>query len=274
VKESIKTYFQPAFLICVIILLISAAGMTAAQKKFGMVLKKEPLPLKKSLDLLDQNGLGPYKVLSKGKIDNKEVLQSLGTEDYIEWILEDSEVSPDSSAKECMLFITYYPLPDRVPHVPEECYTGGGYQTLSSELLSLKLDDGDHRVSGKPLSQSEVLVKYLVFSGTDPWSSEKFAVSYLFSVNGQYTNSREDTRIALNKNLFGKYSYFSKVEWKFFGAKFGDRVYPNREETAAASKKLLKVILPMLENEHWPMTADVNENKANAVPANKKSFQQ
>ena len=86
-KDTIKTYFQPAFLICVIILLISAAGMSVAIKSFGMYLKKEPLPLKKSLDLLDQNGLGTYKIVSKEKIENKDILKALGTEDYIEWVL-------------------------------------------------------------------------------------------------------------------------------------------------------------------------------------------
>ena len=254
-KDTCKTYLQPAFLICAAILAISAAGMSAAVKSFGMYLEKKPFPLKKSLDLLDQAGLGPYKVTSKRKIDNKDVLKSLGTEDYIEWTIEDSEVSKDSPIRQCMLFITYYSIPDRVPHVPEECYTGSGYQRLSSEVLPIKFEDANEKNPAESSSHKDVLVKYLVFEATSSekwWSSSKFPVLYVFSVNGQYTNSREETRLVLNKNIFNKHSYFSKVEWKFFNTRFNQYIYPTREEATAASSKLLKVVLTLLEKEHWP----------------------
>jgi hypothetical protein len=71
---------------------------------------------------------------------------------------------------------------------------------------------------------------------------------YFFKVNGQYAGSREEARIALNKNLFGKYSYFCKVELVFNVSS----VAPSKEEAVAASEKLLAVILPILEQEHWP----------------------
>ncbi|MGA2093785.1 MAG: hypothetical protein ABSH16_10320, partial [Sedimentisphaerales bacterium] len=60
------------------------------------------------------------------------------------------------------------------------------------------------------------------------------------------------TRRILNKNLFGKFSYFSKVEWKFYGNNFGRMIYPDKQEAVAASEKLLKVILPVLEQQCWP----------------------
>ncbi|MCJ7729861.1 MAG: RNA binding protein fox-1 homolog [Sedimentisphaerales bacterium] len=75
---------------------------------------------------------------------------------------------------------------------------------------------------------------------------------YTFSVNGEYAAGREDARLVLNKNLFGKFSYFSKVEWKFYNSRFGRVTYPNKQEALAASEKLLAVILPVLEREHWP----------------------
>jgi len=251
----INKYLQPAFVICVIILFISAAGMSLAIKKFEVYLQKEPVPLKKSLELLDQKGLGDYKIIAKEKIENKDILKSLGTEDYIQWVLEDSAVPVDSPVRHCVLFITYYGIPDRVPHVPEECYTGSGFQRLSSETLPLKLEATETQNSDKPLKNQEILVKYLVFGArsSEQWlNSSNFAVLYIFNVDGQYTNSREETRIVLNKNLFNKHSYFSKVEWKFFNTRFGQQIHPNKEQAAAASVKLLKVILPILEKEHWP----------------------
>ncbi len=251
-KVCAKHYMQPAFLICAAVLAIAGGGMSMAIRHFGVYLEKEPMPLKKSLDLLDAGGLGPYKVVSKDQITNKDILKSLGTEDYIQWVLEDTEAPPQSSVRHCLLLITYYDLPDRVPHVPEECYTGSGHQRVTSEGLSFEI------ASPGRAWVREIPIRYLVFSSTGKslWQSEvRFPVLYLFSVNGEYANSREDARLALNKNIFGKYSYFSKVEWKFYNPGAG-KTYPVKDEAVTASKKLLKVILPVLERRHWPQWQD------------------
>lgn len=247
VKNKLQLYMQPAFLICVFVLAVSAAGMSLAIKTFGVYLEKEPLPLKKSLELLDEAELGHYKVSTKEKIDNAEILKSLGTEDYIQWIMEDVEVPVDSPVRYCMLFITYYERPDRVPHVPEECYTGGGNQKLISDNVLFEFDWDN--------SRQMIPARYLVFSRavSGSWFDDvKFPVMYLFNVNGNYANSREQARITLNKNLFRKSSYFSKVEWKFFNNKFGVSVYPDKEQAVTAGRKLLDVILPVLQRHHWP----------------------
>lgn len=241
-----KVYLQPAFVICVVVLATAGAGMSVTINKLGLYLKKQPIPLKKSLDLLDENGLSQYKVeeSNKFKIGNKEVAEKLGTEEYIQWIIEDTNAQINSPVRNCLLFITYYDCPDRIPHVPEECYVGSGFQRLASDSITLKINtDGSTKI--------KIPGKYLVFGSpkADIWqSTEKFPVIYLFRVNGEYTGSREDARIALNKNLFGKSSYFSKVELAFNQSSTS----PGKPEVIAASEKLLSVILPILENEHWP----------------------
>ncbi len=210
--------------------------------------KKELLPLKKSLDLLDPNSFAPYKLVKKTEISNQETLKSLGTQDYIQWILEDTEVAVDSTVHRCELFITYYGLSDRVPHVPEECYTGGGHQKLTSDSVTLEININD--------TTRNIPVRYLVFAKTNAnfWSIDaRFPVLYLFRVNDTYANSRDEARFALNKRVFSKYSYFSKVEWKFFNIRFKKPVYPSKEEAITASQKLLSVILTILEKEHWPI---------------------
>jgi len=246
-RDTLKIYLQPAFLICVGVLALAASSMSAVIRTFGIYLKNEPLPLKKSLDLLDEEDLAPYKVILKEKIENKEIVETLGTKDYIQWTLEDEQVPENSPVRRCSLFITYYSLPDRVPHVPEECYMGSGFQQLASESLSLEVkNDGFDKT---------VPIRYLVFAKSDVglWGeSGKFPVLYLFSVNGEYANSREEARIFLNKNLFSKYSYFSKVEWKFFNMDLNKIVYPNKTDAIEASKKLIRVLLPILEKEYWP----------------------
>ena len=244
-KFDIRVYAQPAFLICALVLAVGGMGMSMTMKKLGIILEKEQLPLRKSLDLLDEGGLAPYEVvLPKLEIENKEVLKSLGTNDYIQWVIEDTEEPDDSPVKRCLLFVTYYQLPDRVPHVPEECWTGGGYQKLRSEGVTLDIDD-------KAGFEAHIPGKYLVFGPrkTSLWQNrQRIPNLYFFKVNGQYAGSREEARIALNKNLFGKSSYFCKVELVFNRCS----VVPDKESAVMASERLLSVILPVLEQEHWP----------------------
>ncbi len=244
-SKNIRVYAQPAFLICAFALAAGGAGMSMTMKRLGIILEKEPLPLRKSLELLDEVDLAPYRVVPpKLKIENKEVLKALGTSDYIQWVLEDSEEPAGSPVKRCLLFITYYRLADRVPHVPEECWTGGGYRKLRSEGVTFEINDNVG-------FEANISAKYLVFGPkkTSLWqNSVRIPNLYFFKVNGQYAGSREEARIALNKNLFGEFSYFCKVELVFNRSS----AVPGKEAAVRASEKLLAVILPILEREHWP----------------------
>ncbi|HUW19070.1 MAG TPA: hypothetical protein VMW16_07195 [Sedimentisphaerales bacterium] len=248
-----RIYLQPAFLICTGVLALAAVGMDRLH------VQKAPFLLKKSLDMLDEQGLAPYTVVAKEKIENEEIIRELGTSDYIQWVLEDANAAADSAVRKCTLFVTYYELPDHVPHVPEECYMGTGHQVLASEGVTFEIGDVSHRPEVKTIEG-----KYVVFASTDSrnwWGDSKFAILYFFSVNGVYANSREDARWLLNKYIFSRYVYFSKVELKFFNTRFGQTIYPSKEEALRAGEKLLAVVLPVLEKEHWPDRPVVNESK-------------
>jgi len=246
-KHNMGIYLQPAFLICAAVLALSGRGMSIAIERFGIYLKKEPLLLKKPLDLLDEKGLAPYRIVEKKKIENKEIIENLGTEDYIQWILEDTSESANNNVRCCLLFITYYLLPDRVPHEPEECFAGTGNQRLDTVSLTFKINQAG--------VEKKIPAKHLVFASTNSNymdSDTRFSVFYLFNVNNTYTNSREKTIIFLRKNIFGKHSYYSKVEWYFLDPASGAKIYPKEEEAITASQRLLSVLLPVLEKEHWP----------------------
>jgi len=240
-RYNMRVYLQPAFLICIAVLAIGEI----IKPILGVVIPdKEPLPLKKPLDLLDEKDLSHYKVISKIGIENRQIIKELGTEDYIQWVLEDTDVKVDSVVRKFLLFITYYEFPGMVVHAPEECYTGGGYQSLSSDNITCKIDNN----AG---FRRNIQGKYIVFGSNEAglWQNEmKFPVLYFFNINGKYVGSREEARMALNKNLFGKYSYFCKVELAFNQ----NIVMPDKEEAISAGQKLLGVILPILETEHWP----------------------
>ncbi len=261
-RKKIAPYIQPAFLICVTVLAMAGGGMQVAIDWFGVQLKKEAIPLKRPLDLLSEAPLAPYTVVQKRRIQNKDILEQLGTEEYIQLTLEDTEAEKLSPVRYCSMFITYYTGdPDMVPHVPEECYIGGGNVCLSRESVTIELkepyfvDIDTDTVSVGIEGSRDINVRFLVFSrkSSDIWeASSKFAVWYVFKVNGRYADSRWETRKILGENLFGRYSYFSKIEWSFYRSSSGGNRQINKEAGSEASKKLLSVILPILEGDYWP----------------------
>jgi len=248
ISKTIKPYLQSTFLICVIVLATAAISKDAVIEYYGVVLNKEAISLRKPFDDMDELRLLPYEIVKRSKIENLDVLKALGTDEYIEWKLKDTEAGEHSPTRYCSLFITYYTgNPDQVPHVPEECYIGSGNTKQASRSLTLSI--------GKDEQLRNIKVKYLVFrpgSNLD-WNVTNFARLYFFRVNGFYANGRDEVRAIMFKNIFGKYSYFSKVEWDFFGiSSHGSKIRPKQEEIVEASEKLLSTLVPLLEKEHWP----------------------
>ena len=243
--KKMKAFLQPAFLICTAVLLIACVGKQALIADFIKRLTKTPIDLRKSFDGIDREKLGSFVVVNESKIDNKDVVESLGTKDYIQWILKDTEAGEKSATRYCQLFITYYGMPDKVPHVPDECYIGSGYDQVDARYELLNID-------GK---EDPIKMRLLVFESAnkDVFISEpRFSRMYFFKVNKDYACTRTGVREILGKNIFGKHSFFSKVEWEFFGNALGARVRPGDEQNLAASEKLISKLLPVLENEHWP----------------------
>lgn len=241
-------YGQPAFLICAAVLALAGVGISVATQRLGLYLKKEPLLLKKPLEALAEAKLAPYEVVTKIPIEDQDIRTSLGTEDYIQWLVEDPREPAESPVRRLLLFVTYYRRPDRVPHVPEECYTGGGYERLATNAVAFQI--GTREIPGR----------YLLFKKTAQdlaLAMPQFPVLYLFRVNGEYAGSRDEARMALNKNVFSRHSYFCKVELVFNQSS----VAPRRETATAASEKLLGVLLPLLEQEHWPDSSQ-NDGKS------------
>jgi hypothetical protein len=254
-----RHYLKASFLVCFAVLLTAAASKALIINSLGVQLTKLPIPMQTPLENFDETTLSPYAVLNKQQITNREILESLGTEEYLQWTLHDTEAATDSPTRYCSLFITYYTgNPDMVPHVPDECYVGGGNKLVGSQTLSVQLP-----------RQGKIGFQSIQFQQNNPNSlqgSVDFTVQYLFHANGQYCQSRTDTRTTLF-DWFSRYSYFCKVEWKFFGQDAFGLIYPNREQTQAATVKLLSVLLEELEKNHWPDWETVNRDEDNAAGA-------
>jgi len=262
-NKIIKQYTQPAFLICLCFLFLMGWLITAVQSEKGLKIPfkkgrikfnfvKEPIPPNKSLSLLDEAKLKPFEVIEKHRIKDKDILDSLGTEEYIQWTLRKVDDDSKGPAKNIMAFITYYEKPDAVPHVPEECYTGGGYQ--SSKPKTVVFNVKDIRNPGQIRKIHGRIVTF-TRSGVG-FGDSSFPVLYFFNVNGKYVNHRDKARFELRKNIFLKHSYFSKVEIVFNKTKT-----PNTEEAVRLSEEILAVMLPLLEQEHWPTKQQLKGTK-------------
>lgn len=248
-KGILKNYLQIPFLLSFILPLVFAGSVKYYNVRYGYNILKKPLPLKSPFDTLDEKLLSPYKVIKKVKIENKDVIESLGTEEYLQWMLEDTTADLMSPVKNCSLFITYYTgSTDQVPHVPEACYIGGGFEL--KDKFSVDLNVGDINVPGME-KNGKIPATGLVFKSKSDelWQvSAQFPVIYFFKVNGQYKGDRTATRIALG-DLTSQYSYFSKIEIGFNNSR---GIYPEKKQAVEAAEKLLKVLLPVLEKNHWP----------------------
>ena len=95
---------------------------------FNLKQSKEALSLKAPLSALNPMHLVPYQVVERTVLD-PTMQEALGTKDYIQWILEDTRVPQSDPLRFANLFVTYYSGGSNlVPHVPDVCYLGAGYQ--------------------------------------------------------------------------------------------------------------------------------------------------
>lgn len=248
-----KKYFTAPYLACVIVLVIAAAGMQYTINSLNLILVKEPIHLTAPFDEMDENAIYPYTVARKSTIKNNDILESLGTNDYLQWVLEDTTVAEQSPVRYCSLFLTYYTgINDRIPHVPEECYFGAGSVRNNLQDLTLTVNCSNYYDSKDGVAK--IPVRRLVFTrkSNDLFStSNTFTVTYFLNVNGEFAGNRTQARATMGKNVLGNYSFFSKVEWRFYG----NSGSPTPEESTQAGIKMLETVLPVLIRDHWP---DIN----------------
>lgn len=235
---------RPTLLVCMAVLAGSALGIRLGAQRLKWHLRKEAAPLRRSLDDLDESRLLPYVVLDKQKIANPDVEKELGTDDYIQWILEDKSVDTSDPARYAHLFITYYTgNPDKVPHVPDWCYVGSGGIVSDSKnqyvtVPGIGLADEDDALPVRTLT--------IQLPGSAIGQRQSRTVTYFFAVNGAYRCTRNQVRL-LQNNFRDKYTYFSKVEIFFPGS-----TRMSRDETLKAVEKLCRVAVPLLYKDYWP----------------------
>ncbi len=241
------------FLACLALLIALTGGFRVITAQTGAKPgPKEPAPLRKPLKHLDATKLVPYELLHATDI-KAEILEGLGTDQYIQWLLRDTSLA-DRSAPEGIvnLFVTYYTgTPSQVVHVPEQCYLGSGYATVGDEIVQVPIQE----------LQQTIAVKVLTFDRSTFLGRDSRVVMYVFHCNGRFAPDGKIVTTIMN-NPHDRHGYFSKVEVSFGNAE----VTPSVEKSIEAGKKIFQKIIPILVKEHWPNWEEL-EQKNDAVQA-------
>lgn len=236
------------FVACVVLLTALASAYEVRTSRLQK--RKLPVPLKQPLDALDRAALRPYELVHPYPPIKDEILDALGTDQYLQWLLQDTSIAENVPEKYANLFITYYTgNPDQVPHVPEICYQAQGNVVVSDAFDEVPVPAmGDGFV---------VPIKVLEFEGSRLLGRQNSIVMYTFHANGVFYRDRRDVQTALG-STGEKYAYFSKLELSFGNQEQA----PDRAKALQAGKKFLQIVIPVLLRDHWPDWPPAEETDA------------
>lgn len=262
---------NPAFLTCLAVLLVSGVTLNAAIAFFRVHLRKAPIyaPDDRQVSAIPAE-TPSFKRFRDDLIEGEAMLAELGTHNY----LSRTYIRKETDGKPVLLdlHLAYYTgMIDTVPHVPERCMVGGGFQIVGSAgVVPLTLDrsrwlqvtpppaadaetaaafDGvfsaptsyDARYSESPgmrvnLPQNAERIGLRTTEFADPDSGVKLFAGYFFIANGGVATSAEDVRL-LAFDLKHEYAYYLKVQ-------VSSATVSSAEELALHASDLISELLP------------------------------
>ena len=236
-SESISTSLsraigRPQFLAAFVVLLVAAVSLNAATQFLRLYFKKEPVALVKPLETLPAK-LGPWIQVSKDQPLNAEMLDVLGTReyifrDYIDTRLVDKKVIDDvlsndktgnerggliasirskNPAAHVRMAVTYYTgMVDTVAHIPDRCYVADGFVPDTKETPTWTMANKLHqpvdvRVSSIHFEEAEAAAQAVTKN-----------VAYFFHCNGEYEYDAIFGVRARLQDLSERHAYYAKIE--------------------------------------------------------------
>lgn len=260
-----------AFLVCLVVLLGSGAVFRTTVAALKYQLSKLPIEAEMKLPSLPTQ-TEHWKSISDRQ-ESAEMLEVLGTHNYITRAYVRIDQASDPAAKVVELHAAYYTgMIDTVPHVPDRCLVGAGFTiTGATRNVPLTLDLSAWYPVTLPGETDPVLVRrsYRTRDGIGPDGTErkvlirpqvrlprgmetatlrttefatpdtgrKLMAGYFFIANGGIASRAEDVR-ALAFDLRASYAFYLKVQVS--GS------YDTAEDLAAAASDLLEELLPDL----------------------------
>ncbi|WP_432799128.1 exosortase/archaeosortase family protein [Poriferisphaera sp. WC338] len=175
------------------------------------------------------NQVGDWKLYREDPPMTKEILDALGTNNYVSRTYVDERWPKDEPGRYIRLHSAYYTgTPDTVPHVPDRCYVAGGANivTQGSTKLTVKgpeyFTDEDGTLAYSRLHNGEVRIPqtkdipatFIQFvMGGDKIGQKKATsnVAYFFAANGKFLASPNDVRF-FGTSKEDLYAYYCKIE--------------------------------------------------------------
>jgi hypothetical protein len=134
---------NPAFIAGFGLLLAAAVGLSQAMRVMGVYLTKKPVYPASGLAFHTMPDEYPsWKQIGRDEPMSKEAAEELGTDNSISRVYVEKNPPPGRLPRKIQLHIAYYTgMIDTVPHVPERCMVGAGWQMGSTtSLVDVPLD--------------------------------------------------------------------------------------------------------------------------------------
>ena len=223
-----------------VVLLGGAVGLGAAIEFFDLYLQKLPIEAEGGLKFhtLPREVPG-WKQYGEDKVMSSEGAEELGTDNYISRTYIETDIGEGEQPRVIELHCAYYTgMIDTVPHVPERCMVGGGWEIsggssqvdvpltfVDEEGFDLISVDPDADADGKPVYSMRswetknrvhlpVGVDSLRMNVTkfrDGGSDRTMHAGYFFLANGGVVSKADDVRL-LAFGLTEHYAYYAKVQ--------------------------------------------------------------
>lgn len=265
---------NPAFLVSMVMLVATTAGLHAAIRALGIYLHKLPIEAERKLVEVPRE-TASWKQQGEDERMKADVLKELGTENFVTRMYVEKNPAPGRAPRLLEVHLPYYTgTVDAVPHVAERCMVGGGWQiNTGTSVLPVALDESTWRRAepaspGHPFLTSarlpngslssapgiEVHLPFdLVCASTqddqhrntvdlritdfiEPRTGARTFVGYFFIANGRLASSAEQVR-QLAFDLRADYAYYLKVQ-------VGSPAAKSDLELTDAAGSLLSELLP------------------------------
>lgn len=226
-----------ALAVVALLLLVGAVGLNATMASLKLQFRKEAVELREPLATIAPT-LGPWVQVSIDRRFPPDIEHELGTQEYIERQYVDTRhADPDVLAEWesadrktdelrskllasvlrndpmglVRLHVAYYTgSVDTVPHIPDRCMLGGGFEMLDRGVATLPAKPlEDDTLGTRPLDVS--LSRFQRPEGNGG-AMRTTNVAYFFEVNGDYEHDAITGVRKRLQNLFETHAYFAKIE--------------------------------------------------------------
>jgi len=269
---------RPAFVVALGVLVVGAIGLHQAIRAMGLYLTKLPIYPESGLVFTSLPSEYPsWRQVGVDEQMSKEAQEELGTDNSISRVYVEREPAPGAPPRSVQLHIAYYTgMIDTVPHVPERCMVGAGWQTvgkgttivdvpLSMDRLTKEtgLDPAVHGTGELWRGRSsETAGRVRLPRGVEDlkMSVTPFAhgrggtlyAGYFFIANGGVVASADQVRL-LAFQLDQKYAYYCKVQ-------FSSTAVNSAEELGELAGQMLDEMFPDIMR-RVPDWADVQDGR-------------